>query len=85
MFDEMHRNSEEEQREKEAEMDEEELENMRRKIREMGTFQKFIMKLRPKLWSMLEKPYSSKYAQVLLLVLSHYQRIDLGDDNLMQM
>ena len=83
MFDEMHRNSEEEQREKEAEMDEEELENMRRKIREMGTFQKFIMKLRPKLWSMLEKPYSSKYAQVLLLVLSYYQRIDLGDDNLM--
>ena len=69
MFDEMHRNSEEEQREKEAEMDEEELENMRRKIREMGTFQKFIMKLRPELWSMLEKPYSSNYAQVLLFVL----------------
>lgn len=68
MFDEMHQSEEEEQREKEMEMDEEELEAYRKKMRDMSCFRRFFLKLRPEVWSILEKPYSSRYAQLNALI-----------------
>ena len=46
------------------ELDEEEVENIKKKTRQMGFVEKMFLKFRPIIWSVLEKPYSSRYAQV---------------------
>lgn len=62
MFDEMH--GEEQESRDDNNLDPDELENLRIRNEKKGKLGKFISDVRPKVWAIVERPFSSAYAQV---------------------
>ncbi|XP_057299804.1 potassium voltage-gated channel protein Shaw-like isoform X2 [Hydractinia symbiolongicarpus] len=66
MFDEMH--GEEQESRDDNNLDPDELENLRIRNEKKGKLGKFISDVRPKVWAIVERPFSSTYAQICALV-----------------